>query len=91
MSKSFSKYKNAESILQERIAPLGYSVTIEPISGTDIYYSDGSAAHSHGKAVFTDKKSEFCIFFPDYYCFFSIPPSIKDELSRWLNEVNQIS
>jgi hypothetical protein len=88
MATSFQKYKDAESALQERVAPLEYKVTIEPISGTDIFYSDGTVALSYGKASFTNKNQfEFNVFFPDLYCFFSIPALLKKELEEWLEEL----
>jgi hypothetical protein len=88
MATRFQKYKDAESVLQERISSLGYKVTIEPITGADMFYSDGSAKYSYGKACFTDNKNfEFNVFFPDYYCFISIPSSVKQELQKWVEEL----
>jgi hypothetical protein len=88
MANRFQKYKDAESDLQERIAQLGYKVTIEPITGADMFYSDGSAQYSYGKASFTDNKNfEFNVFFPDYYCYFAIPSSLKQELQKWVEEL----
>ena len=85
---SFSKYKEAEAKLQAVIEPLGYTVTLEPITATDLYYSDGSAAFSHGKAVFQEGTKEFVVFLPDLYCYFGIPPALKEVLMIWLKKLD---
>jgi hypothetical protein len=84
---SFLLHKQAEIKLQQAIQPLGYTVSIEPIDGTDIYYSDGSAAYSQSKAVFKNTTKEFLVFLPDLYCAFGIPTPIRDALLIWLKEV----
>ncbi len=84
---SFSKYKDAETKLQAAVEPLGYTVIIEPITATDLYYSDGSAAYSHGKAVFQHGTKEFVVFLPDLYCYFGLPPSLKEVLQTWLAQL----
>jgi hypothetical protein len=86
---SFSRYKEAEAKLQAAVEPLGYNVTIEPITATDLYYSDGSAIYSHGKAAFVFKQNtkEFLVFLPDLYCYFGIPPPLKEILTTWLKEL----
>jgi hypothetical protein len=85
---SFSRYKEAEAKLQVAVEPLGYAVTIEPITATDLYYSDGSAIYSHGKAVFVfkEKTKEFLVFLPDLYCYFGLPATLKEVLQNWLKE-----
>ncbi len=85
---SFSKYKDAETKLQAAVEPLGYTVTLEPITATDLYYSDGSAAYSHGKAVFQQGTKEFAVFLPDLYCYFGIPPALKDRLTIWMKQLD---
>jgi hypothetical protein len=84
---SFSKYKEAEAKLQAAVEPLGYTVGIEPITATDLYYSDGSAAYSHGKAVFQQGTKEFVVFLPDLYCYFGLPATLKEVLTTWLKEL----
>jgi hypothetical protein len=87
MAHLYSKYKEVELLLQQRITPLGYTATVEPITGADLYYSDGSAAQSYGKVVFTSQTSEFVVFFPDMYCYYAVPTPIKEALEAWLKEV----
>ncbi len=87
MTHTFPKYKQQEEKLQTLISSFNYTVSLEPITGTDIYYSDGAAAYSHGKAIFTKDKSEFVVFFPDFYCSYALPSSIINALQKWLNEI----
>jgi hypothetical protein len=83
----FSKYKEAEQVLQQSVTPLGYSVQIEPISALDLYYSDGSAASSYGKLVFSQGSSEFVVFFPDLFCFQCVPITLKERIQAWLKQL----
>lgn len=87
MAHLYSKYKEVESLLQQRISPLGYVAKVEPITGTDLYYSDGAASASYGKVLFTSQTSEFVVFFPDMYCYFAVPNPIKEALTAWLKEI----
>ena len=89
MASSFSKYKDAESDLQIRMTPLGYTVQVQPITGTDIYYSDGAAAMSHGKILFKHETSEFVVFFPDMYCSMKISPLLNETIKAWLADIQQ--
>jgi hypothetical protein len=90
MKSLYQKFKNAESILQSKVEPLGYTVLIEPIAALDMFYSDGLAANYYGKASFTKKDgsfSEYQIFFP-YYTFSTIvPDNISSEYKAWIEEV----
>ena len=83
----FTKYKEAEPLLQQKASSLGYSVLVEPITTLDLYYSDGAAASSHGKIFLKKDKVEYLIFFPDMYCFHSIPPPLKETIQTWLQEI----
>lgn len=89
MPPSFSKYKDAEIQLQGLITPLGYTVQIQPITGTDMYYSDGAAAMSHGKILFKNETTEFVVFFPDMYCYFGVSPPLKEAIRAWMEGVKE--
>jgi hypothetical protein len=89
MPPSFSTYKDAEIQLQERVTSLGYTVQIQPITGTDMYYSDGAAAMSHGKILFKHGTSEFVVFFPDMYCYVGVSAPLNEAIKAWLADIKE--
>ncbi len=83
----FSKYKEAESLLQSRLVKAGYTIQVEPITSLDLFYSDGAAASSYGKILFKKDNSEFVVFFPDMYCFQGISEELRQNIQAWLEEI----
>lgn len=71
MSVSLSTYIAALPQLQAKYAALkigNYILKIEPISGTDVYYSDGTAQYYTGKISLyepTKEYSDIQLFFTD--------------------------
>ena len=71
MSVPFSVYTAALPQLQAKYDALkigSYTLKIEPISGTDVYYSDGAAQYYKGKISLYDPSktySDIQLFFTD--------------------------
>ncbi len=77
--------------LQEAIEPFGYTAALEPISGTDLYYSDGLVQNCVCKVVFTSKQNSYIQyrFFIPYFCFHSEPPAeLKTAFDDWVSSLN---
>ncbi len=77
--------------LQAAVEPLGFTAALEPISGTDLYYSDGLVQNCVCKVVFTSKQdslNQYNFFIP-YFCFASQPPAeLKAAFDTWLTSLN---
>lgn len=83
----YQKFKHAEASLQNRMEPIGYSVKIEPISGADLYYSDGLVSSCYGKVILKKNMLEYQIFFP-YYCLnLAVSKDVEHEMKVWIAEV----
>lgn len=83
----YEKFKNAEASLQNRMESIGYSVKIEPITGTDLYYSDGLVSSCYGKVILKKDTLEYQIFFP-YYCFdLTVSKDVEHEMKAWIDKV----
>ncbi len=77
--------------LQVAVDPLGYTAALEPISGTDLYYSDGMVQNCVCKVVFTSKQDSLhqYNFFIPYFCFHTVPPAeLKAAFDTWLTSLN---
>jgi hypothetical protein len=77
--------------LQIAVEPLGFTAALEPISGADLYYSDGLVQGCSCKVVFTSKANPLIqyVFFIPYFCFHSAPPAdLKAAFDMWLPSLN---
>ena len=77
--------------LQAAVEPLGFTAALEPISGTDLYYSDGLVQNCVCKVVFTSKQDSLhqYNFFIPYFCFHTAPPAeLKAAFDAWLPSLN---
>jgi hypothetical protein len=82
----YTDYKNAEETLQVRLRPLGYTVKIEPITGTDLFYSDGALVGYWGKISIQSPQAEWTVYFPDFLCYTSLPSNLSELLQLWKKE-----
>ena len=84
-------YKAAEKGIQDRIEPHGYTASIEPISGTDLFYSDGLVQTCVCKLVFTSKQNsniQYSFFIPSF-CFHKEPPAeLRRAFEGWMYSLN---
>ena len=90
MSVPLSTYTTALPELQAKYDALkigNYTLKIEPISGTDIYYSDGDAQRYKGKiSLFDPAKgySDFQLFFTDEGLIHNRRSSSDDVFQTWI-------
>ena len=93
LSYDICKQKESETILQTLFQDMNVELSIEPITGMDLYYSDGSVQECIGKLLCKDKKQN------RYYTVYlntnntileisKIPDDYKKIIQQWLDSLN---
>ena len=61
---------------------------VDPISGTDCYYTDGAATRACGKITFCVRGKYYTVYiYPEGDCFGSCDDRVKDVLNGFLTDV----
>jgi len=87
---SFTDAKDAELLLRHLISDLECNVKIEPITGTDMLYTDGMASRSNFKIIFTKEGREVYTAFYPRYSSASTHAELDEKIKKWVGIVENI-
>jgi hypothetical protein len=87
----FNDAKEGESLLRHLISDMDCTAFIEPISGADMFYTDGMASRSNFKIIFKkDSKEIYKVFYPQYYSQGASNIEFDKKINEWVEFIEKV-